>query len=98
MVVQFQEAIATYGLGKEEPWPFNGYGASLRDANQEQQDVIIQDMLAHAHKDGRQFLLVVLPFKDTFIYSRVKYWAEVHFGIHTVCCVLGRIRNAKPER
>lgn len=95
-VVQFQKAIATYGLGEDKPEPRNGYCVSLQDPKQGQQDVIIRDILAQADKDGRQFLLVILPSKDTFVYSRVKYWAEVRYGIHTVCCVLGH-KNAKPE-
>ena len=105
-VREFQKAIHGYGLGNAQPKQSKGYSASFVDPSasekgemvpNELKDGIIRDVLAKAAKEGIEFLLVVLPNKDTFTYSSLKYWADTTFGMHTVCCTLQTIAEPKPD-
>lgn len=42
-----------------------------------------------------EYLLLVLPAKDTQLYNRVKTLGDVQHGIHTVCCVASKF--CKPD-
>lgn len=80
----FKTALNVYGLGKEAPLNPRGFEAPLpgpENAN----DVSIQNIFRIMVKAGVKIVLVVLPKKSPVTYARVKYWADVKAGIHSVC-------------
>ena len=80
----FQQALHSYGLGKEGPLNPRGFESPLpgsEDAN----DASIQKIFRTMHDAGVKMVLVVLPTSSKVTYSRVKYWGDVKVGIHSVC-------------
>ncbi|KAL8669539.1 MAG: hypothetical protein Q9168_005871 [Polycauliona sp. 1 TL-2023] len=60
--------------------------------NQSANDKEIERIMSIAYENGLKMLLVILPDNNAFNYSRVKFHAEVQFGIHTVCSVGMKLR------
>ncbi|KAL9597740.1 MAG: hypothetical protein Q9219_004934 [cf. Caloplaca sp. 3 TL-2023] len=56
----------------------------------------IRKIMERAARGNLKILLVILPVKSQYVYSRVKFWAETEYGIHTVCSV-GDFNSKKPE-
>lgn len=56
-----------------------------------QNEQVIKNGLSHfSNQLGDQrpkILLVILPNTDKFVYSKIKYFGDTQFGIHTVCVV-----------
>jgi hypothetical protein len=61
----------------------NMWDVRNRDLNDEK----IRNSFATAAKNGCGIQLVVLPDQDKWLYARIKYWADVVYGVGTVCCV-----------
>lgn len=85
----FRGIIRSSGMNSDEPTPPNGVLEPLRGGkdNEDFDDKTIEAVMAKAASRGLKVLLVILPDKGAFLYSRVKYWAEVKHGIHTICSV-----------
>jgi len=43
--------------------------------------------------DRARFAIVVLPTFDRWLYSRIKYYGDVEYGIHTVCCIGDKLQK-----
>lgn len=82
-IAKFREYARNCGVGSDEPAHSDGILVELRTGkyNQESDDRAIEGILQTAAEKGMKVLLVFLPSVDAFIYSRVKYWAEVKFGM-----------------
>lgn len=78
----FRGIIRNSGMNSDEPTPPNGVLEPLRGGrdNEDSDDKIIESTMAKAVSRGLKVLLVILPDKSAFVYSRVKYWAEVKHG------------------
>ncbi|KAL8642528.1 MAG: hypothetical protein Q9228_000792 [Teloschistes exilis] len=85
----FRSMLSQCGMKCNAPTPPSGVTAALNRGRgfEEHNDQIIEKNIRTAAEKKLKFLLVILPSKDAFIYSRVKFWAEVHYGIQTVCSV-----------
>ncbi|KAL9031872.1 MAG: hypothetical protein Q9196_000127 [Gyalolechia fulgens] len=85
----FRGIIRNSGMNSDEPTPPNGILQPLRGGrdNEDSDEKVIESVIVKAAGMGLKVLLVILPDKSAFIYSRVKYWAEVKNGIHTICSV-----------
>ncbi|KAL8685305.1 MAG: hypothetical protein Q9218_007849 [Villophora microphyllina] len=77
------------GMGHDPPFPEAGVTEELKSGRgyQDTNDKTIERIFRGAAERKLQFLLVILPSKDAYIYSRVKFWGDVHYGIHTVCSI-----------
>ncbi|KAL8789958.1 MAG: hypothetical protein Q9213_000844 [Squamulea squamosa] len=97
-VAEFRRYMRDAGVGSDEPMHADGILAELRTGkmNQDADDKVIESNIRTAAEKGLKVLLVFLPSVDAFIYSRVKFWAEVHYGIHTICSAERKIR-VKPS-
>lgn len=80
----FRGIIRNSGMDSENPTPPEGIsnfiirgGRAFQDAD----DKVIREAMEHAARRGLKILLVLLPDKSAFIYSRVKFWAEVKNGM-----------------
>lgn len=78
----FRGIIRSSGINSDDPTPPNGVLEPLRGGkdNEDYDDKIIEAVMAKAASRSLKVLLVILPDKGAFLYSRVKYWAEVKHG------------------
>ncbi|KAL8720464.1 MAG: hypothetical protein Q9225_002689 [Loekoesia sp. 1 TL-2023] len=85
----FRGILRKSGMNSDEPTPPNGVLEALLGGrgNEDADDKKIESTMATAATKGLKVLLIILPDKSAFIYSRVKFWAEVKYGIHTICSV-----------
>lgn len=83
----FQKTLKDCGLGNEEPLRFPKHEFELT-YDEEQNDQEINRVLGLiTDKTDAKILLIVLPNTNAITYARIKYWADVFYGIHTVCVV-----------
>ncbi|KAL8652070.1 MAG: hypothetical protein Q9226_004420 [Calogaya cf. arnoldii] len=99
---KFREYARNCGVGSDEPAHPNGHPVELQTGkfNQDADDNAIARIFQTAAEKGIKVLLVFLPSVDAFIYSRVKFHAEVRFGIHTICSagVKMRVKASPPDK
>lgn len=78
----FRGIIRRSGMNSDDPVPPNGVTEPLRTgkAYDDFNDKKIQQTFETASKKGLKVLLIILPDKSAFIYSRVKFWADVKYG------------------
>ena len=94
----FQRTVNSYGMGCEHPRPLEGYEINLgfnEDANDNKLKEVL-GLISSPNKSIR-ILLVILPNKDAPTYARIKFWADVKFGIHTVCVQADKFKNKRPD-
>lgn len=92
----FKQALRAGGLGQADPvGPAGqqGFSAELRQGQDDFNDEKIKAVLGQVAKLNIPFLLVILPAKGPTTYNRIKYWADVKFGIHTVCAVSEKVQK-----
>lgn len=87
----FGKDLATYGivLGPQGPdlscsVPNPTFG---REVDRQKTNQILEAQFARAAKDQRKILLVILKDQNAWLYSRVKFYGDIKYGIHTVCCI-----------
>ncbi|KAL8840603.1 MAG: hypothetical protein Q9176_003716 [Flavoplaca citrina] len=88
---KLQKIAEHAGVTSSKPQPPNGVERPLKfpigPGTHKENEEIIKRTMAQASQRGLKILFVILPNKNAFIYSRVKFWAEVQYGIHIVCSV-----------
>ena len=92
----FTQALKSYGLGNEGPINPRGFESPLpgsEDAN----DASIQKIFKTMSEAGVRIVLVVLPNASKVTYARVKYWADVKSGIHSVCVLADKLEKGGPQ-
>ena len=92
----FKQALKAGGLGQADPVSPQGqlgFSASLVQGQDDANDQKIKAVLENIAKLNIPFLLVILPAKGPITYNRVKYWADVHIGIHTICAVNDKVQK-----
>lgn len=52
---------------------------------------VIDRMIGSAKQRNLELLFIVLPEKNKEVYARIKFCGDVKWGIHTICCVVGKI-------
>jgi len=57
------------------------------EASQDSSKKILDERFAGMRAAGVELAIVVLPEFDRWLYSRIKFCADVKYGIHTVCCI-----------
>ena len=79
----FQTALKNCGMGEIDPYPFEGLYAELHgDGDNDFSDKAIRVKIEEAkNRLGLQILWVILPRYSAPIYARVKYWADVIYGM-----------------
>lgn len=88
-VEAFRGILRKSGMNSDEPTPPNGIVEPLHGgrANEDSDDKLIEKNIATAAKRGLKVLLIILPDTSAYIYSRVKFWAEVKYGKLGVPCM-----------
>ncbi|KAL8715518.1 MAG: hypothetical protein Q9220_000854 [cf. Caloplaca sp. 1 TL-2023] len=81
--------FADNDIGRSDVEAFTTIARFDDDAN----DRVIQNNIETAANKGVKVLLIFLKDDSAFIYSRVKFWADVKYGIHTICSVGTKIRR-----
>ncbi|KAL8813818.1 MAG: hypothetical protein Q9223_006918 [Gallowayella weberi] len=78
-ITKFREYARNCGVGSDEPAHPDGAPVKLQTGkyNQDADDKAIEQFIEKAAKNGMKFLLVFLPSLDPFIYSRVKFHADI---------------------
>ena len=78
----FEDALKLCGMDQTTAHP-NGPFRSilLGNGDDAENDRSIERTMREIATLGVQILLVVLPFKSTTIYARVKFWADLKFGM-----------------
>ena len=92
----FKKALKNSGLGQADPVSpqgQKGFFAQLVPGQDDANDEKIRAVLGQVAKLNIPFLLVILPARGPITYNRVKYWADVRFGIHTVCAVNDKVQK-----
>jgi hypothetical protein len=60
----------------------------MRDPrNRDYNDEMIRRNFETAQQNRCNIQLIALPDQDKWLYARIKYWADVVYGVGTVCCV-----------
>lgn len=78
----FRQGLQLSGLGEEIPDPYDGFHRRLPGhGDDDLNDGVIRDIMGEISKTEAKILLVVLPIKSKPIYARVKFWADVIFGM-----------------
>ena len=84
-------------LGIRHVQPKSAAGFSIRspkplnDCDDDDIDKALTEHLKKAANEGVQILLVVLPSKSKKIYNRVKFLADIKYGVHTICVLKEKI-------
>ena len=92
----FKRALRAGGLGQADPISLpgkQGFFADLEQGQDDANDEKLRVVLGDIAKARIPFLLVILPAKAAMTYNRVKFWADVKFGIHTVCAVNEKVQK-----
>lgn len=77
-----RQGLANSGMGEGTTKPHEGFHGNLPGyGDDDQNDKVIRDIMEEISKTKAKILLVVLPFKSKPIYARVKFWADVEFGM-----------------
>ena len=82
-LTDFKDALKDCGMGREIPDPVDGgFKAQLPGVgDDDQSDDSIREMIERiSHREVR-IVLVILPVKSAPLYARVKYWADIRFGM-----------------
>lgn len=92
-VAEFHKALQEVGITAAAPTPAQRVMISGPD------DTKIETGFKKLPSDPRQanFVLVILPFKDTPLYNRVKHVGDVKLGIHTVCVVASKFAKGSSQ-
>lgn len=78
----FQEALKACGMGEIQPEPYEGFHRNLPGFNDDaSNDKAIQDAISDAKEKGVRILWVVLQKYSARIYARVKFWADLKYGM-----------------
>jgi eukaryotic translation initiation factor 2C len=101
-VRKFKNALDRVGMQAENPKPSNGFVVQLEE-KQGQGDLrtfetilgenfkALEAKFADAQRNGVKIMLVILPTESADIYARLKFFGDIKFGIHTVCCQASKI-------
>ncbi|KAL8793144.1 MAG: hypothetical protein Q9195_004256 [Heterodermia aff. obscurata] len=91
----FRNVMRTHGLTIQDyTGPGGGVEVNLND-NWDDIDQRIENTLAMAKRNGIRVLLVILDREDTYAYSRIKFFADTKYGIHTVHAVATKMMTDK---
>ncbi|KAL8996746.1 MAG: hypothetical protein Q9169_003817 [Polycauliona sp. 2 TL-2023] len=81
---KLKNTAAKTGLGFPTPQPLDGYESPLQfpicPGTHRQNEDIIKKTMAWASGQDLKILFVILPSDNAFIYSQVKYYAEIYYG------------------
>lgn len=82
----FREALQGYGIQQQAYVDAQEYAVPKKSMpeNAAAIDNTLKRMFDELQKNSVHFILVVLPSKDKYLYSRVKLYGDVVYGIHTV--------------
>ena len=78
---RFETALKECGMGEKRPDPYSGYSAAVSVHGDEESDKAICHELAKAKKRDTLILWVILPSNAAALYARVKFLADVKFGM-----------------
>lgn len=102
---EFRTTIQSCGIsGIKNAAPVNGGFKAILGPRQNEKtnDEILQKIFKGIAENDTKILLVFLPSDDPYIYSRVKRWGDLEFGVHTSCCVVSNLKlgtlNSGPHR
>ena len=78
----FIHALEVCGMGPEIPDPIDIKAPGLQGiGDDDHNDKSIRDKMEEMSKKKVGIVLVILPVKSAPLYARVKYWADVRFGM-----------------
>ena len=78
----FRDALKVCGMGQEIPHPSMEFKAQLPgNGDDDQNDELIRGKMEEMSKNEVGIVLVILPSRSAPLYARVKFWADVKFGM-----------------
>jgi len=92
---EFRTTIQACGIsGIKNTEPVNGGFKAILGPHKSEKtnDEILRKVFKGIAEKNTKMLLVFLPSNDAYIYSRVKRWGDLEFGVHTVCCVASKLK------
>lgn len=97
---EFRTTVQSCGIsGIKDAEPVNGqFKVTLGPRESEKaNDEILRKVFEEIAEKSTKMLLVFLPSNDAYIYSRIKRWGDLEYGISTVCCLASELRIGTPE-
>ncbi|KAF2860662.1 Piwi-domain-containing protein [Piedraia hortae CBS 480.64] len=70
---------------------------SLTVDNRKQNDSRLQRAFEDADRNEVEFLFIVLPEFDRWLYARIKYYGDIQYGIHTLDSVGSKLQKPKGQ-
>ena len=84
----FRETLNECGMSTGPLIKLTHHEKDLTRDDEKKNDTIIRESLKDVSEQRTtKILLIILPDHNAVTYARVKYWADVVYGIHTVCVV-----------
>ena len=58
---------------------------------------MLDQTFANAANAGVDILLVMLNDQNPWLYSRIKFYGDIKYGMHTICCRGAKFMNEKGQ-
>lgn len=98
LVAAFEKALRGYGINMGQRLPNQDVNIPApTPENRAQIDKILDDKFKTAEAHQIDILLMVIPEVDRWLYSRIKYYGDVKYGIQTVTVVGNKFQKPKGQ-
>lgn len=98
ILAALERHLAAYGvrMGTRRPT----HHVNIPRPNEQNRDVIdkkIEEVFANAETQKTDVLFVVLKEADKWLYSRIKFWGDIKYGVQSICSVGSKIQKPKGQ-
>ncbi len=92
---QFEDQMKFYGVGLDRYNAKLKYHLTVEPTDRGNLNKSFNNYFENFKKDGLKLVLILLPSEDRYTYSRIKFFGDVKFGIHTQAMVGKKVENEK---
>lgn len=94
LIDSFGQALKSYGINIPNRVPNKAIQIpGVHGQDRGQTDKLLQESFQGAEKFQIDVVFVVLREADKWLYSRIKFWGDVKFGIQTICSVGSKLQK-----
>ena len=92
LMQDFRDEMRKCGLIVDEPRPVNGFSVlELDPAISSQHHTKIDGAFKEIRRTGARMVFISLPERNAPLYAKLKYYADVKYGVHSVCSVASKL-------
>lgn len=98
ILAALERHLRTYGVRMGTRHPINHI--NIPRPNEQSRDVIdkkIKEVFANAETQKVELLFVVLKEADKWLYSRIKFWGDIKYGVQSICSVGSKVQKPKGQ-